>query len=734
MDTLLILKLGLLIFVLVYSIYNYAIYRSRRRTDKHAFKDFLERSQPVRTLTAEEKPLIQPFLIHPAKPKSTARLRDDRVYRLEGSHIRHGYSSGEGQTIMHDTLGGLDVVLPHDAIDFLQEHNAAEVVLTDSFAIVIRLNETFDLAGGKARSDERERLEQKWQHGEALSSGTADHGSTTADTAGSDVAASTSTSQLISQRDETPDEARFRTGLGFGLLASTLLFGMFLCLGIAGNVEEPATRTAWLAGAGLCAALALWRWIVRSRRRPAPQKINRVRGPANLVRLVNPDNSSIVASQLFIGDSVPVSLPEHWTRHGIDLRLDGTVDADVRVEDRMIVRLNNQLSINEELQRLPMHYWGRFLTLSLASAAAAGMLWIMNGEEAGRDLALSRSLLGGNTEVTYSDATQLRAALPGEGDLLALSGQARCSLLWPEDTGKSLGLDCQRLIWTDEAATPLPTLEPLAVSLYDGSVLQARPAHAVSSLLSLLAQAGQPLRRSASQTPYHLTRLNQTLARIDEACPFDLDVSPRLTLCAALRHTLLELLITDMPEGTAKTWDGLRDYASHAGNGAILTANGLAIVQQATRDLGANLIMTQVGAPLRAIAGADRNQGVVLHVWPGLHSALPEPPVRQDNLLDVLRFAHMQWQPDGAMPFAVRGHVVTQGDDLGRPVLYIDATLAAEDRPPALIRTAALALALALTLVFALLWAWQFILARKRERMLGPLLHEQTARAPNTFF
>ncbi|MEQ4617507.1 MAG: IgaA/UmoB family intracellular growth attenuator [Corticimicrobacter sp.] len=734
MDTLLILKLGLLIFVLVYSIYNYAIYRNRRRTDKHAFKDFLARSQPVRTLTAEEKPLIQPFLIHPAKPKSTARLRSDQVYILEGPHIRHGYSNSEGQSVMHDTLGGLDVVLPHDAIDFLQEHNVAEVVLTDTFAIVIRLNEAFDLIGGKARSDERERIEQKWQHGEALSSGATSHATTADGTAESDIPISENASQLIAQRDETQDEARFRTGLGFGLLASTLLFGMFLCLGIAGNADEPATRTAWLAGAGLCAALALWRWIARSRRRAKPQKVNRVRGPANLVRLVNPDNSSIVASQLFIGDSVPVNLPAHWTRHGIDLRLDGIVDADVRVDDRMIVRLNNQLSINEELQRLPMHYWGRFLTLSLASAAAVGLLWIMNGEEAGRDLALSRSLLGGKTELAYSDATQLRTALPSEGDLLALSGQARCSLLWPEDTGKSLGLDCQRLIWTDETAAPLPALDPLAVSLYEGSILQARPAHAVSSLLSLLAQAGQPLRRSASQTPYHLTRLNQTIARIDEACPFDLDVSPRLTLCAALRHSLLELLITDMPEGAEKTWDALRDYASHAGNGGILTANGLAIVQQATRDLGANLIMMEAGAPLRTIAGADRTQGVVLHVWPGLHSTLPEAPVRQDNLLEVLRFAHTQWQPDGAMPFVVRGHVVTQGDDLGRPVLYVDATQAAEDRPPALIRTATLALALALTLVFALLWAWQFILARKRERLLGTLLREQTARAPNTFF
>lgn len=734
MDTLLILKFGLLIFVLVYSIYNYAVYRSRRRTDKHAFQDFLARTQPVRTLTPEEKPLIQAFLIHPAKPKSTARLRSDQVYIVEGPHIRHGYSNSDGQAVMHDTLGGLDVILPHDAVDFLQEHNVAEVVLTDTFAIVVRLNEAFDLVGGKTRSDARERIEQKWQHGEALSSVDTSNTATTTGTVENEAPTSANASQLITQRDETVHEARFRTGMGFGLLAGTLLFGTLLCLGIAGNAEAPDTRTAWLIGAGLCAALALWRWIARTRRQPKPQKVNRVRGPANLVRLVNPDNSSIVASQLFIGDSVPVNLPAHWTRHGIDLRLDGTVDADVRVEDRMIVRLNNQLSINEELERLPMHYWGRFLSLSLASAAAFATLWIMNGEDAGRDLALSRSLLGGKTELTYSDATQLRTTLPGEGDLLALSGQARCSLLWPEDTGKSLGLDCQRLIWTDAIAPPLPAPDPLAVSLYNGSVLLARPANAVSSLLSLLAQAGQPLRRAANQTPYHLTRLNQTLARIDEACPFDLDVSPRLTLCSALRHTLLELLITDMPEGTERTWDALRDYASHAGNGGILTANGLAIVQQATRDLGANLIMTEIGSPLRTTAGTDRTQGVVLHVWPGIHSTLPEAPVRQDNLLEVLRFAQAQWQPDGAMPFAVRGHVVAQGDDLGRPVLYIDATLAAEDRPPALIRTAALALALTLTVIFALLWVWQFILARKRERMLGALLREQAARAPNTFF
>ncbi|MCR2660489.1 hypothetical protein NSP18_24395, partial [Salmonella enterica] len=66
---------------------------------------------------------------------------------------------------MHDTLGGVDVVLPYDARDYLREDNQAEVVMTEKFAIVVALNGEFDLAGGREREARRQKQNQQWSSG-----------------------------------------------------------------------------------------------------------------------------------------------------------------------------------------------------------------------------------------------------------------------------------------------------------------------------------------------------------------------------------------------------------------------------------------------------------------------------------------------------------------------------------------------------------------------------------------
>ncbi|KAG1244676.1 hypothetical protein G6F65_021664 [Rhizopus arrhizus] len=66
---------------------------------------------------------------------------------------------------MHDTLGGVDVVLPYDARDYLLEDNQAEVAMTEKFAIVVALNGQFDIAGGRDRDLRRQKQGQQWSGG-----------------------------------------------------------------------------------------------------------------------------------------------------------------------------------------------------------------------------------------------------------------------------------------------------------------------------------------------------------------------------------------------------------------------------------------------------------------------------------------------------------------------------------------------------------------------------------------
>jgi hypothetical protein len=80
MDTVIILlKVGLIL----YAIYSFIVYATRRSGNKSALKDFRER--PVlRRITDEEKSALQPFLI------GQGIAIEDDVRELSGAFLRHG--------------------------------------------------------------------------------------------------------------------------------------------------------------------------------------------------------------------------------------------------------------------------------------------------------------------------------------------------------------------------------------------------------------------------------------------------------------------------------------------------------------------------------------------------------------------------------------------------------------------------------------------------------------------
>ncbi|KAG0929040.1 hypothetical protein G6F31_017492 [Rhizopus arrhizus] len=134
-----------------------------------------------------------------------------------------------------------------------------------------------------------------------------------------------------------------------------------------------------VAFAGAAAALAvLALWLTWRRRAPdAPQKVNRARGELNAVVLTNPENTQAVSTQLFLGDKLPIQLPDHW-RSTLTLPDDGRVDVDVRVDDYAVLRLGSNYSVDEEQRRFPRVYWGRHATLALVGVLAGIALAAMN--------------------------------------------------------------------------------------------------------------------------------------------------------------------------------------------------------------------------------------------------------------------------------------------------------------------------------------------------------------------
>ena len=148
----------LFVVVLVWSAFSLITYAARRSDNKGALRDLKQSGESLRQLSAEEQTLVQPFLFHPANPEKPASLISPEVFSLTGEFIRHGLETGQGGTTLHDTLGDVDVVLPYDARSFLQaEHNEAEVVMTEKFAIVVALNGQFDLSAGRERELRRQK-------------------------------------------------------------------------------------------------------------------------------------------------------------------------------------------------------------------------------------------------------------------------------------------------------------------------------------------------------------------------------------------------------------------------------------------------------------------------------------------------------------------------------------------------------------------------------------------------
>ena len=75
------LKLGLMLIILIWSIYSGITYMARRSDNKGALRDLRRDGQPARRMTDEEQALVQPFLFDPAKPKKQAQLINDGVIR-----------------------------------------------------------------------------------------------------------------------------------------------------------------------------------------------------------------------------------------------------------------------------------------------------------------------------------------------------------------------------------------------------------------------------------------------------------------------------------------------------------------------------------------------------------------------------------------------------------------------------------------------------------------------------
>ncbi|HSC79587.1 MAG TPA: IgaA/UmoB family intracellular growth attenuator, partial [Chitinolyticbacter sp.] len=576
------LQLLLVIGVSLYSLYSLIAYSARRVDNKGQLNALKHSATPVRTLTASERADLGPFLFDPFKRGKAIVLLGDEVFRLDGEFVRHGLHVSNGGDTMHDTLGGVDVVLPYDARDFLTADNQAEVVLTPKFAIVIRLNEHFDLAGGRERTKVREVQAHQWQSGAPgeVAGGQNPEADAASAAQGSHGPDDIERVRILGQRDETPAEATARATPGWGGLPLLALLPASILLLIAGHSDNPWW---WLAPALLLFSLALW-LVWRPRKPAVPQKVNRVEGTLTLLSLQNPGNSNLVTQQLFLGDKFPLQMPAHWAPWA-KLSPDSKATLEMRVEDYSVVRLGTQLAIDAEERRFPSVYWGRHFTLALAGALLLGAAWLVT-DEPEADLAHARSALQPLGTREISSLNDALAHPPALGSLVRIRANVRCQIGMVEgDTPPPI--DCDTVRWGGDVpkladVVPGEALQGLA----KGNLLQAR-----SNPMLDLAMQVQMAREGTEYNPLAgrvsvqvISQLSDLVLGIDRECKN----SSAQSACESLRTTLgSKLVLGDGGEGMA--WDTLlakaRDGSLKRGYKDTALANQLTVSSLLT-DLG----------------------------------------------------------------------------------------------------------------------------------------------------
>lgn len=727
MDTLDLLKLLLLLAMLGYSLYGVIRYQSRRRASKRILRSLTQAGTPPREATAEELTLIQPFLTRPGKRNRPLKLANGKVYRLRGEYLRHGLTANGGGEQMHDTLGGVEVILPYDASDFLQGNNDAEVMLADKVAIVIRLNGEFDLAGGRERGVRRQEQAQQWVGGQVGEMSDIDAPSEGLTPDEEDIVRV----DMLGQRDETPAETTARQSAGLGFGPAVVLILAAVSAGIA-TVTEDVVRLGCSAVAGLLLLCALW-LIWGPRRWPVSKRVNHVRGAFTAVQLSHPNNSAAVSQHWFLGDKLHLMLPKHWLPHLV-VPASGRVDAELRVDDYSVVRLGKHFSIDAETRAYPRVFWGRHVVLAItALLLLVGVAMVSGGGLRGDVLQTKAWLLGAQTR-TYDNAGALHDASPAAGTMVTLKGEARCSLTTVRQGMPAV--QCGTLRWG--GGTPqAPRLheDEQAFAMYSGKFLRTR----ANPMLDVMVQ--QQMYRNAQDNP--LAYLNQMQGR-NQRRFFDVIGVPKAisdvdaycarlnaksqTGCTALRDAMVENLLSDKEH---TNWKALAQAAEqgapNAGRTMVISAQGLSKVRRLAQRVAAPQVEGIVAAAADATLRSQRG-GVVLDVRTGPHARLPAVPAFDDGessvekspegKLDALqRYNQYAWLagPDGVAPFAVEAMIVGVSQDASdTPVYTLDARRGASDQVPAMLRSAWWLLAWLLLIVHGVLAVVMFVRARLR--------------------
>lgn len=701
MSLLVIIKIVLLLL----SLAAWLTYQSRRSGNKNALAE-LRRTPVLRELDSDEALALEPLRV--ANGLSWAPA----VYRLQGQFKRHGIVANGAETL-HDTLAGVDVLLPYDAPSFLAEHNVAEVVLTGRQAIVVRLND-FSVVEGRTRS----------LH------------------AGAEVEPTTGTPPppaaaqpvtTLEERAERPEEAKVRQRPAFGWLPIGFWTLALSLLWVATAADVGDARVLVIVLAVAAALAGGWCQFRPPQTRVRPGRVRRVRGLLHQLDMPNPANAALRVQRFFVGDSLQVQFPEHWQRSG-RLPLRQTVQLDITHDTGNVLAMGPQWSQVDEQRRFPRVRWGGTLMLLVVGVLAA-IIALLAGDAA--DLRLAWQGLQGTQTRAGSSAQELLRDPPRPGDRLKVTGEGQCELALTTlgDTGTQVALpDCARVRWgADPVALPDLSVPVPLLSLYRGSFVDAqKDSYSAMMRMLMMQQISDPYQQAlmaSRDEQLVVTSLGRMVDTIEAAC------SAGLPDCAGLQQSIADALgasvEVDGQDTPLNDWPKLalhmRRLAAEGEDGMYMSRSNLDTLRRIAREHAGAAIATQLSILTPQLISLQHG-GVVLELPDDLRARAgraPQDPPRSDTLLD-------HWQDAQAvvtepLPFLLQGLVLATHQDAGGLRLRLEPEAGEDRMRRAAASSLMLLLALGLIIVQAPLLVRGILRARARRRALDADLQARPA-------
>lgn len=688
----------LVLIVLGMSVYSMISYSIRRSANKSNLKKMNKKQIPCRKLSPEERSALEPFLFVNGS-KKPLKLQGDDVYVLTGKFLRHGIEAQNTKT-MHDTIGGVEVVLPYDAAAFLSaEENKAEVVLTQKLAIVITLNGVFDLAGGQKRDQEQQHEALQWKRGEAGEFAETDQ--ETEEDARTKV-------HIYGQRDETQEEMAQRNSPGLGMLPAFLLI-IGVVAALYASQAEATNVITWASGAAIgFTVLSILSFMKGSNRQSTPKPVNRAKGYLNTISLPNPNNADLRTIQHFLGTKLPIIIPAHWSRF-IDRLPEKALDVDIRVEDTHVLSIGTFLSTAEEYRRFPAIYWGRHFTLALVAFICAIIVfnWMPNP---GIDLILSRYAIEGSTPVTLTEDQADAAASLKQGDLVQISARVRCQL--PDSVlGNQLPApDCRLVRW----GGTLPEVEALDVDETIKPFLNKEAfQYYQSRLLGLVMQSWMGNKQN-NRNPWEpqdrivmIAGWSKLAGQVEDFCSLPAVGASNQTLdrCASLKKRLITEVVR-MDGKHYESWEALLGSASKKkkndkDQGAVYLSTLGSMAGQA-QDIAESIVISDAKAKLEK-ASANVKGGVLLDLPYWTRDSLKFNTDRTDLVATWSAYRHIG-DAESTRQLELTGMVLDNTPDgSGTPVLTLSDNYTQEQAFSALIRVVTISVLLLLVVLHILL-------------------------------